>query len=203
MGEERLALRGFPLFFLIIPFEAHLLGCSKHRGVFVGLWCRCRVVVPAPAVLPLRGALPFREPTPPKPGTTTRRGLDFIGSSLFSAFLSFHSSSLASLFFSSIRLLLPLSSFVSFPSCFILSSSSSSFVSFSLCFFHPSSYLTSFALHRFTSPCNIIICHPLSAVTLFSVGAARVPAPEKNQTLPAIHETQALPSFTKALCAPW
>ena len=63
-------------------------GCSKHRGVFVGLWCRCRVVVPAPAVLPLRGALPFREPTPPKPSTTTRRGLDFLGSSLFSAFLS-------------------------------------------------------------------------------------------------------------------
>ena len=89
-----------------------------------------------------------------------------------------------------------------FPPCFILSSSSS-FVSFSLCFFHPSSYLTSFALHRFTSPCNIIICHPLSAVTLFSVGAARVPAPEKNQTLPAIHETQALPSFTRALCTPW
>ncbi len=77
----------------------------------------------------------------------------------------------------------------------------SSFVSFPP--FFPSSYLTSFALHRFTSTCNIIICHPLSAVTLFSVGAARVPAPEKNQTLPAIHETQALPSFTKALCAPW
>ena len=70
---------------------------------------------------------------------------------------------------SSFFLLSPLSpfSFVSFPSCFILSSSSSSFVSFSLCFFHPSSYLTSFALHRFTSTCNIIICHPLSAVTLF------------------------------------
>ena len=77
----------------------------------------------------------------------------------------------------------------------------SSFVSFPP--FFPSSYLTSFALHRFTSTCNIIICHPLSAVTLFSVGAARVPAPEKNQTLPAIHETQALPSFIKALCAPW
>ena len=89
MGEERLALRGFPLSFLIIPFEAHLPGSSKHRGAFVGLWCRCRVVVPAPAVLPLRGALPFREPTPPKPSTTTRRGLDFLGSSLFSPFLSF------------------------------------------------------------------------------------------------------------------
>ena len=117
-----------------------------------------------------------------------------------SFFLSFHSSSLASLFFSSIRLLLPLSSFVSIPPCFILLSLSS-FVSFPP--FFPSSYLTSFALHRFTSPCNIIICHPLSAVTLFFVGAARIPAPEKNQTLPAIHETQALPSFTKALCAPW
>ena len=89
VGEERLALRGFPLFFLIIPFKAHLPGCSKHRGAFAGLWCRCRVVVPAPAVLPLRGALPFREPTPPKPSTTTRRGLDLLGSSLFSSFLSF------------------------------------------------------------------------------------------------------------------
>ena len=75
-----------------------------------------------------------------------------------------------------------------FPPCFILPSFPS-FLSFS---FLPSSYLTSFALHRFTSPCNIIICRPLSAVTLFSVGAARVPAPETNQTLPAIHETQAL-----------
>ena len=121
-----------------------------------------------------------------------------------SFFLSFHSSSLASLFFSSIRLLLPLSSFVSlpplspFPPCFILLPlytfvsippcfillSLSSFVSFPP--FFPSSYLTSFALHRFTSTCNIIICHPLSAVTLFFVGAARIPAPEKNQTLPAI-----------------
>ena len=52
------------------------------------------------------------------PSTTTRRSLDFLESSLFSSFLSFHSSSLASLFFSSIRLLLPLSSFVSFPSLF-------------------------------------------------------------------------------------
>ena len=64
-------------------------GSSKHRGADVELWCRCRVVVPAPAVLPLRGALPFREPTPPMPSTTTRRGLDFLGSSHFSSFLSF------------------------------------------------------------------------------------------------------------------
>ena len=103
------------------------------------MWCRCRVVVPAPAVLPLRGALPFREPTPPKPSTTTRRGLDFLGSSLFSSFLSFHSSSLASLFFSSIRLLLTLSSFVSIPPCFFLLPLSSLFhpLSPSLLSFHP------------------------------------------------------------------
>ena len=141
-----------------------------------------------------------------------------------SFFLSFHSSSLASLFFSSSFLLV--SSFFSFLLClhsslflpsssFLLCLRSSLFLpSFSFLLllfpplspsppFFPSSYLTSFALHRFTSTCNIIICHPLSAVTLFSVGAARVPAPEKNQTLPAIHETQALPSFIKALCTPW
>ena len=54
--------------------------------------CICRVVVPALAVLPLRGALPFREPAPPKPSTTTRHCLDFLGSSLpfvLSLFFSF------------------------------------------------------------------------------------------------------------------
>ena len=188
MGKERLALRGFPLFFSSFP----------SRRI-------CRVVVPAPAVLPLRGALPFREPTPPKPSTTTRRGLDFLGSSLFSSFLSFFPfilPCLLVLFFyppPSYSFLLCLHSSLFLPSSSFLLVSS--FVSFPP--FFPSSYLTSFALHRFTSTCNIIICHPLSAVTLFSVGAARVPAPEKNQTLPAIHETQALPSFTRALCAPW
>ena len=59
---------------------------SRHLST-----CICRVVVPALAVLPLRGALPFREPKPPKPSTTARHCLDFLGSSLpFVLPFSFH-----------------------------------------------------------------------------------------------------------------
>ena len=39
MGEERLALRGFPLFFLIIPFEAHLSSCGAGPGGPPTSWC--------------------------------------------------------------------------------------------------------------------------------------------------------------------
>ena len=105
MGEERLALRGWPLSFLIIPFEAHLSGCGAGPGGPPTSWCP-----------PFSGAnaaeAQHHNPTQP-------RLLRIFPLFFLPFFLSIHPP-LPPLFFSFIRLLLPLSSFASFPLCFFI-----------------------------------------------------------------------------------